>query len=53
LPGLGLACRPADFDYSWSGFAAWYVKAIDAAGIRNFHLVVDDLAAFMHEGWRV
>jgi haloalkane dehalogenase len=43
LPGLGLACRPADFDYSWSGLAAWYVKAIDAAGIRNFHLVVHDI----------
>ena len=43
LPGLGLAGRPADFDYSWSGFAAWYLKAIDAAGIRNFHLVVHDI----------
>jgi pimeloyl-ACP methyl ester carboxylesterase len=43
LPGLGLADRPADFDYSWSGFAAWYLKAIDAAGIRNFHLVVHDI----------
>src|SRR3984893_12440812 len=31
LPGLGLAGRPADFDYSWSGLAAWYLKAIDAA----------------------
>src|ERR1700720_1921547 len=39
LPGLGLADRPADFDYSWSGFATWYLKAIDAAGIENFHLV--------------
>lgn len=43
LPGLGLAGRPADFDYSWSGLAAWYLKAIDAAGIRNFHLVVHDI----------
>jgi pimeloyl-ACP methyl ester carboxylesterase len=43
LPGLGLADRPADFDYSWSGLAAWYLKAIDAAGIRNFHLVVHDI----------
>ena len=43
LPGLGLAGRPADFDYSWSGFAAWYLKAIDAAGIKNFHLVVHDI----------
>jgi len=43
LPGLGLAGRPADFDYSWSGLAAWYLKAIDATGIRNFHLVVHDI----------
>jgi pimeloyl-ACP methyl ester carboxylesterase len=43
LPGLGLAGRPADFDYSWSGLATWYLKAIDAAGIRNFHLVVHDI----------
>jgi pimeloyl-ACP methyl ester carboxylesterase len=43
LPGLGLASRPADFDYSWSGLAAWYLKAIDAAGIGNFHLVVHDI----------
>jgi pimeloyl-ACP methyl ester carboxylesterase len=40
---LGLAGRPADFDYSWSGLATWYLKAIDAAGIRNFHLVVHDI----------
>src|SRR4029077_18972499 len=33
LPGLGLADRPADFDYSWSGLATWYLKAIGAAGI--------------------
>jgi len=43
LPGLGLADRPADFDYSWSGLATWYLKAIDAAGVRNFHLVVHDI----------
>jgi pimeloyl-ACP methyl ester carboxylesterase len=43
LPGLGLADRPADFDYSWSGFATWYLKAIDAAAIENFHLVVHDI----------
>src|SRR5258706_11702366 len=43
LPGLGLADRPADFDYSWRGLATWYLKAINAAGIKNFHLVVHDI----------
>jgi haloalkane dehalogenase len=43
LPGLGFAGRPADFDYTWSGLATWYLQAIDAAGIRNFHLVVHDI----------
>jgi pimeloyl-ACP methyl ester carboxylesterase len=43
LPGLGLADRPADFDYGWSGLATWYLKAIDAAGIKKFHLVVHDI----------
>jgi pimeloyl-ACP methyl ester carboxylesterase len=43
LPGLGLADRPADFNYSWSGLATWYLKAIAAARIRNFHLVVHDI----------
>jgi haloalkane dehalogenase len=42
LPGLGLAGRPADFNYTWSGLATWYLQAIDAAG-RNFHLVVHDI----------
>lgn len=44
LPGLGLADRPMLFDYSWSGLSAWYAKALDAAGIESFHLVVHDIA---------
>jgi haloalkane dehalogenase len=43
LPGLGLADRPIDFDYSWSGLSAWYVDALNAAGIQDFHLVVHDV----------
>ena len=43
LPGLGLAERPMDFDYSWSGIANWCVNAIDAAEIGDFHLVVHDI----------
>ncbi|MCC1496087.1 alpha/beta fold hydrolase [Alcanivorax sp. 1008] len=43
LPGMGFADRPESFDYSWSGLARWTVKAIDAAGIKDFHLVVHDI----------
>jgi len=42
-PGLGLADRPAGFDYSWSGLATWMVNALDAANIDDFHLVVHDI----------
>ena len=43
FPGLGLADRPEEFDYSWSGLAAWMTEAIDALGIERFHLVVHDI----------
>lgn len=43
LPGLGLAERPAEFDYSWSGLARWTVAAVDALGVPRFHLVVHDI----------
>lgn len=43
LPGLGLAERPQDFDYSWSGLGRWALTAIDALGLEAFHLVVHDI----------
>ena len=43
LPGMGFAERVEDFDYSWSGISEWIVKALDAAGIDQFHLVVHDI----------
>lgn len=43
LPGLGLAERPQDFDYSWSGLGAWVLRAADALGLDRFHLVVHDI----------
>lgn len=44
FPGLGLAQRPQEFDYSWSGLAEWLVKAVHAAGLtEGFHLVVHDI----------
>jgi len=43
LPGLGLADRPKNFDYSWSGIGAWTQAAVDALGLGRFHLVVHDI----------
>lgn len=43
LPGLGLAERPADFDYSWSGLGRWAVAALDALELDRVHLMVHDL----------
>lgn len=43
LPGLGLAARPVDFDYSWSGLGRWSVAAVDALELDHFHLVVHDI----------
>jgi pimeloyl-ACP methyl ester carboxylesterase len=43
LPGLGLAARPADFDYSWTGLGRWSASAVDALGLDRFHLVVHDI----------
>jgi pimeloyl-ACP methyl ester carboxylesterase len=43
LPGLGLADRPADFDYSWTGLGRFAGAAVDALGLDRFHLVVHDI----------
>ena len=43
LPGLGLADRPREFNYSWSGLSAWTVEAVDALALDRFHLVVHDI----------
>ena len=43
LPGLGLADRPAGFDYTWSGLGRFCVAAVDALGLARFHLVVHDI----------
>ena len=43
LPGLGLAERPADFDYSWTGLGRFAGAAADALGLESFHLVVHDI----------
>ena len=43
LPGLGLADRPSDYDYSWTGLGRFCVAAVDALGLERFHLVVHDI----------
>lgn len=43
LPGLGLAERPPDFDYTWSGLGRFCVAAVDALELERFHLVVHDV----------
>lgn len=43
LPGLGLAERPVDADYSWTGLGRWLGSAIDVLELDRFHLVVHDI----------
>ena len=43
LPGLGLADRPATFDYTWTELGRFCVAAVDALGLDRFHLVVHDI----------
>ena len=43
LPGLGLAGRPEEFDYSWTGLGRFARAAVDALELERFHLVVHDI----------
>jgi haloalkane dehalogenase len=53
FPGLGLADRPVDFDYSWSGLARWMGEAIDALELERVHLVVHDIGGPVGCEWAV
>jgi pimeloyl-ACP methyl ester carboxylesterase len=53
LPGLGLADRPRDFDYSWSGLSRWTGEAIDALEIDRCHLVVHDIGGPIALEWAI
>jgi len=53
LPGLGLAERPREFDYSWSGLARWSAAAVDALGIERCHLVVHDIGGPIGFEWAI
>jgi haloalkane dehalogenase len=52
-PGLGLADRPENFDYTWSGLARWTGEAIDALEIDRCHLVVHDIAGPIGIEWAI
>lgn len=43
LPGFGLAERPGDHDYTWTGLGRFCVNAVDTLHIGSFHLVVHDI----------
>jgi haloalkane dehalogenase len=43
LPGLGLAERPGDFDYTWTGLGRFCLEAIEVLELERFHLVVHDI----------
>ena len=43
LPGLGLADRPRDYDYSWTGLGRFAAAAVDELGLDSFHLVLHDI----------
>jgi haloalkane dehalogenase len=53
FPGTGLAGRPADFDYSWSGLARWTASAVHALGIDRCHLVVHDIGGPIGLEWAI
>jgi haloalkane dehalogenase len=42
LPGLGLAERPSDFEYNWTGLGGWAAAALDVLELERFHLVIHD-----------
>ena len=43
LPGLGLAERRRDIDYTWTGLGRFCAAAVDALELDRFHLVVHDI----------
>jgi pimeloyl-ACP methyl ester carboxylesterase len=43
LPGFGLAERPKDYDYSWTGLGRFALAAVEELGLGRFHLVVHDI----------
>jgi haloalkane dehalogenase len=53
FPGMGLADRPEEFDYSWSGLSRWLGAAVDALGLDRVHLVVHDIGGPIGCEWGI
>lgn len=51
LPGLGLAQKSEDFDYSWSSLGRWTGEAIDALDLDRCHLVLHDIGGPIGLEW--
>jgi pimeloyl-ACP methyl ester carboxylesterase len=51
LPGFGRAGKPADFDYSVTGYARHLGLALDRLGIRRAHLVLHDFGGPFGLAW--
>jgi haloalkane dehalogenase len=43
LPGLGLAARPAGYDYTWTGLGRFCADAVDSLALARFHLLLHDI----------
>ena len=53
FPGLGLAERPEDFDYTWSGLARFVDAALATLAVERCHLVVHDIGGPIGFEWAV
>jgi pimeloyl-ACP methyl ester carboxylesterase len=51
LPGLGLADKPEEFEYTWSGLGRWTGAAIDALDLDRCHLVLHDIGGPIGLEW--
>jgi haloalkane dehalogenase len=51
LPGMGLAEKPREFNYSWSGLGRWMTTAVEALEIDRCHLVLHDIGGPVALEW--
>ncbi len=51
FPGMGLAERPTDYDYTWTGLGHFSAAAVDELGLDGFHLVAHDVGGPV--GWEL